>query len=88
LKQSLISTAVALADLVQRHPKRLTAAIAALLLGGGGGAFAVASLAPDASQIPVRQVLEAVQPLPLQAQAEALGRPQFQAVSQRDDPNQ
>ena len=34
LKQSLISTAVALADLVQRHPKRLTAAIAALLLGG------------------------------------------------------
>ena len=72
MKQSLISTAVALADLVQRHPKRLTAAIAALLLGGGGGAFAVASLAPDASQIPIRQVLEAVQPLPLQAQAEAL----------------
>ena len=72
MKQSLISTAVALADLVQRHPKRLTAAIAVLLLGGGGGAFAVASLAPDASQIPVRQVLEAVQPLPLQAQAEAL----------------
>ena len=36
------------------------------------GRPAVASLAPDASQIPVRQVLEAVQPLPLQAQAEAL----------------
>jgi murein DD-endopeptidase MepM/ murein hydrolase activator NlpD len=42
------------------------------MLGGGGGAFAVASLAPDASQLPVREVLEAVQPLPLQAQKEAL----------------
>jgi murein DD-endopeptidase MepM/ murein hydrolase activator NlpD len=55
-----------------RHPKRITFALAAILLSGGGAAFAVASLAPDASQIPVREVLESVQPLPLQAQTEAL----------------
>ena len=72
LKQGLISTAAALAALVQRHPQRITALVAALLLGGGGGAFAVASLAPDAGELPVRQVLESVQTLPLQAQAEAL----------------
>lgn len=55
------------------HPKRVTAALAALLLSAGGGAFALASLAPDASDLPVHQVLEAVQPAlstsPLAAQA-------------------
>lgn len=45
-----------------RHPKRVTSAIAALLLGGGGAAFALASLAPDAADLPVRQVIESVQP--------------------------
>lgn len=77
LKQGLISTAAALAALVQRHPKRFTSLIAALLLGGGSGAFAVAALAPDASELPVRQVLELVQTLPLQAQAEALDTHSF-----------
>ncbi len=72
LKNSLSLVGNSLLSLLERHPKRITAAIAALLLGGGGGAFAVASLAPDASQMPVRQVLEAVQPLPLQAQVDAL----------------
>ncbi|HSV55239.1 MAG TPA: M23 family metallopeptidase [Burkholderiaceae bacterium] len=57
---------------LQQHPKRITALVAAVLLGGGGGAFALASLAPDASDLPVRQVLEAVEPLPLDTQAEAL----------------
>lgn len=57
---------------LQHHPKTITALIAAMLLGGGGGAFAVASLGPDAAALPVRQVLEAVETLPLQAQAEAL----------------
>lgn len=65
------------AQVVQRHPKRITAVIAALLLGGGGGAFAVASLGPDAAALPVRQVLEAVDTLPLQAQAEALDTHSF-----------
>jgi len=61
-----------LARTIAQHPRHVTALLAALLLGGGGGAFAVASLAPDAADLPVREVLEAVQPLPLQAQAEAL----------------
>ena len=50
---------------IQPHPKRITALIAALLLGGGGGAFALASLAPDASELPVRNVIESVPALPL-----------------------
>ena len=57
---------------LQRHPKRVTAAIAALLLGGGGGAFAVASLAPDVSNMPVREVSESVQALPLNAAADQI----------------
>lgn len=54
----------------KQHPKRITAALAVLLLGGGGGAFAVASFAPDASDLPVREVLESVQALPLPTQAD------------------
>ena len=46
-----------------QHHKRVTAAVAAVLLGGGGGAFAVASLAPNAADLPVREVLESVKPL-------------------------
>lgn len=56
---------------IQRHPKRLAALLAAVMLGGGGGAFAVASLAPDPSQMPVRDVVEAVEPISLAAQIEA-----------------
>ncbi len=48
---------------VRTYPKRLTALIATLALGGAGGAFAIASLAPDAADLPVRSVAEAVQPL-------------------------
>ena len=66
-----------LARTVQHHPKHVTALVAALMLGGGGGAFAVASLAPDAADLPVRQVTEAVDPLPLQAQAEMLDAHSF-----------
>lgn len=62
---------------LEHHPKHVTALIAALLLGGGGGAFAVASLGPDASALPVRQVLEAVDTLPLAAQSEALDAHSF-----------
>jgi murein DD-endopeptidase MepM/ murein hydrolase activator NlpD len=48
---------------IRTYPKRLTALIAALALGGAGGAFAIASLAPDVADLPVREVTEAVQPL-------------------------
>jgi len=72
VKQELISTGLALADLLHRHPKRITAVIAAFLLGGGGGAFAVASLAPTAPTEPVRLIAEPVAPLSLTAQSDAL----------------
>ena len=55
-----------------QHPRQITALVAAILLGGGGGAFAVASLGPDPSALPVREIVEAVEPLPLLAQVEAL----------------
>jgi len=60
------------AHALEHHPKHVTAVLAALMLGGGGAAFAVASLDPDPSTIPVRQVLESVQPLPVQDQQQAL----------------
>lgn len=47
----------------RQFAQRITAVIAALALGGAGGAFALANLAPDASQLPVSQVLETVQSL-------------------------
>ncbi|MDP2819068.1 MAG: M23 family metallopeptidase [Polaromonas sp.] len=56
-----------------RHPKRITGTLAALLLGTGVTAFGVAPLAPDAADLPVRQVLEAVQALPTESQTEVLG---------------
>jgi murein DD-endopeptidase MepM/ murein hydrolase activator NlpD len=62
----------AAARVLEHHPRHLTALLAALLLGGGGGAFAVASFGPDPSALPVRDIEEAVQPLALSPQAEAL----------------
>ncbi|MDB5886216.1 MAG: peptidase [Polaromonas sp.] len=65
----------AVAASLARHPRRITASLAVLLLGTGVTAFGVAPLAPDAADLPVRQVLEAVQPLSpqlAQAQTEAL----------------
>lgn len=43
-----------------------------MLLGTGVTAFGLAPLAPDASDLPVQQVVEAVQALPTHAQIEAL----------------
>ena len=59
------------AHALEHHPKHVTAVIAALLLGGGGGAFAVASLGPDPAALPVRQVLEAIQPVAAAAARDA-----------------
>ena len=58
--------------LVARHPKHLTAAIAAVLLGGGGGAFAVANLGPDASNLPVQILVETLETPNLEAQVALL----------------
>ena len=60
---------------IARHPRRVTALVAALLLGAAG--FATASLAPDAADVQVRQVLESVSPLPLQAQSDLLDNHAF-----------
>ncbi len=57
---------------LRRHPKRVTAGLAALLLGTGVTAFGVAPLAPDAADLPVREVIESVQTLSAGAQTEAL----------------
>jgi len=57
------------------------AAVAALLLLSGGAyavASAVISLAPDVAQLPTHEVSEAVTPLPLQPQADALEAYPFQ----------
>lgn len=62
----------AAARVLSDHPRQLTALLAALLLGGGGGAFAVASFGPDPSALPVREVIDTVEPLALAPQAEAL----------------
>jgi murein DD-endopeptidase MepM/ murein hydrolase activator NlpD len=43
--------------------RRFAPGLAVLTLCGAGGAFAIASMAPDAADLPLRNVLEAVQPL-------------------------
>ena len=57
---------------IKQHPKRLTSVIAALMLGGGGGAFALATFAPDASDLAVREIQESVQALPLNVPSDTL----------------
>ena len=46
---------------VQRHPRRVMGALGTLLLTTGVTAFGIAPLAPDAADLPVRQVLQAVE---------------------------
>jgi murein DD-endopeptidase MepM/ murein hydrolase activator NlpD len=78
LKSALSRTAdvllAAAADLLERHPKRITAVVAALLLTGTGFTFAVANLAPDASQLPVRTLAESLALPGLSLQASATER--------------
>ena len=65
---------------LRRHPRRITGSLAVLLLGTGVTAFGVAPLAPDAADLPVRQVLEAIEPLApqlVQAQSDALANFSF-----------
>ncbi len=48
---------------VRNHPKRLATALAAVLLTAGGGAFAVASLGPDAADLPQLRIAQPVKSL-------------------------
>lgn len=50
-----------------QHHQRVSTIVAALLLIGGGGAYALASLAPDAADLPVHEVMESVQAVTLPA---------------------
>ncbi|WP_297751837.1 M23 family metallopeptidase [Hydrogenophaga sp.] len=43
-----------------RHPRRIMGGLGVLLLGTGVTAFGIAPLAPDAADLPVRQVVEAL----------------------------
>ncbi|MBC7609805.1 MAG: M23 family metallopeptidase, partial [Polaromonas sp.] len=61
-----------LAESLHRHPKRVTGSLAVLLLGTAVTAFGVAPLAPDAADLPVREVFESVQALPTQPQVDLL----------------
>ena len=72
MKHGILAGGLALAAALQRHPRRLTTALASLLLAGGGGAYAVASFAPDVADLPVRQVLQDVAPLEVAPQLAAL----------------
>jgi len=67
----------AIAASLRSHPKRVAGSLAILLLGTGVTAFGVVPLAPDASDLPVYQVFESVQALPLQAQLDALADHRF-----------
>ncbi len=64
-------------SMVPRHTLRIVAALAVLMLGAAGGALAVASLTPDPVDLPIRQVVESVEPLALSAQVAALGATPF-----------
>lgn len=56
-----------------RHHKAVATSVVALLLGTGITAFGVAPLAPDASDLPRRLLIEDVTPLPIDTQVDALG---------------
>ena len=64
MTNSLVAAANALLALSRRtitqYPKQISAALAVLMLSAGGAALAVATLAPDASELPVHQVTELV----------------------------
>jgi murein DD-endopeptidase MepM/ murein hydrolase activator NlpD len=71
----------------RKHPKRISAAVAAVLLTSGGGAFAVASLGPDPADLPVTTITEAVNSLaaaePLPALADAPGYSLYRSETTR-----
>jgi murein DD-endopeptidase MepM/ murein hydrolase activator NlpD len=60
-EQSSLAAHAALA-VAKRYPRRVLALVGSVLLGTGATAFAVATLVPDPSTVPVRQVVEVVQP--------------------------
>lgn len=73
MNHAVLSQQIAQAlEALRRHPRRVAGVLAALLLGTGVTAFGVAPLAPDAADLPVSQIIENVEPLPVRSQAELL----------------
>jgi murein DD-endopeptidase MepM/ murein hydrolase activator NlpD len=73
LTQALFSQlgtiAQATGRVLSRHPRRIMAGVGALLLGTGVTAFGIAPLAPDASRLPVSQVVETLSIAPFPSDA-------------------
>ncbi|WP_284307317.1 M23 family metallopeptidase [Hydrogenophaga electricum] len=65
----LSGMAQASAQLLSRHPRRVAAGLGVLLLGTGVTAFGIAPLAPDAADLPVTRIVEAVPFAPLSPDA-------------------
>lgn len=61
LQQVVAACLESATSLAKRHPQRIATAVAAVLIGSTSAAFAVANLAPDASDMPVRTIVETVQ---------------------------
>jgi murein DD-endopeptidase MepM/ murein hydrolase activator NlpD len=59
-------------QMMQRHPRRVLALMGSVLLGTGATAFAVATFVPDPSSVPVRVVIESVEPLAQPAAVQTL----------------
>ncbi|ARU06346.1 peptidase M23 [Comamonas serinivorans] len=76
-----------MADSLQRHPQRVTAALAAVFLLGGGGAFAVANGSATDSNVKVREITHSVQTQGLAEQVKALEGYSFQ-LSRQDTSRQ
>jgi murein DD-endopeptidase MepM/ murein hydrolase activator NlpD len=67
-----VDAAHAVTQTLQRYPRRVLALVGSLLLGTGATAFAVATLVPDPSSVPVRQVIESVEPVTKPATVQTL----------------
>ncbi len=72
MQQALSALLVELSTFVRRYPRQLMALVSVLALSTGGAALAVATFVPDPADLPVRAVLETVQPLALEPQHEQL----------------
>lgn len=69
---ALRSAAFAALLAVRRHPARFLSGLALLLIGATGGSYALVSLAPEAAELPVRTVVEVVEPLSIEPQRDML----------------
>lgn len=72
LDHALASAGTSTQRFVHRHPRTLAGTVVALLMGAGVTAFAIAPMAPDASDLPRRVVTESVTPEDVGSQLEAL----------------